>query len=129
MARHTSQQRPGFAGSTFQHSRSCTEPAGSGTNPMNGEPWASPGPRAESSSCVGDEAMATDTSSKKHQVHFYFSLHCAQQLLQRCKALVVKYSSPWLFQEKQGRIKSAMGKEERLWGHAASVPGSWEQRL
>lgn len=47
-----------------------------------------------------------------------------RQLLQRCKALVVKYSSPWLFQKKQGRIKSAMGKEERLQGHAASVPGN-----
>lgn len=51
------------------------------------------------------------------------------QLLQSCKALVVKYSSPWLFQKKRGRIKSAMGKEQRLWGHAASVPGGWGQGL
>lgn len=51
------------------------------------------------------------------------------QLLQRCKALMVKYSRLWLFQKKQGRIKSAMGKEERLWGLSAKQLGTGAVRL
>lgn len=59
----------------------------SGTNPTDGEPWASPGPRAESF-CVGDEATARNTSSKKHQVHFYYSLHL-------CPGSFCRGAKPW----------------------------------
>lgn len=47
------------------------------------------------------------------------------QLLQRCKAQTVKYSSPWLFRQKRGRLKPAPWAKSR--GCRATQPARTRQ--
>lgn len=106
MAGHSSQQRLALW-DPHERSRSRTELGGSGTNPMDREPSASPSPRAESFSCVGDEVTAMDTSSKKHQVHFYYSLRL-------CLGSFCRGAKPWWWNTPAHGFSKRKGEESRV---------------